>query len=301
MRKVSTIILWGLLTLFLVAYLLFRFGMNMSKNAEQIGEAFADAAEKPRFHEYAALGRQMHYAELGADSLPTILFIHGSPGSWDAYLNYFKDPSLIEQFRLISVDRIGYGKSSLGQAESSLQLQAELIAPILAQIPPDVPLIVVGHSFGGPVAVKLAMDHPERVQGLMLLAALADPVLERRLYWLQKPFRSKALRWLLPPDMDVSNREILPLKEELALIQEEWGNIQARTILIQGDKDVLVHPGHADFAYAKLEHAPVELIKLPEENHFIVWTQQALICENLIQMKEQLLLDQANSNFPEQD
>ncbi|MEM7654812.1 MAG: alpha/beta fold hydrolase, partial [Bacteroidota bacterium] len=269
MKKVLSIILWIVLGVLLVAYLFFRFGMNFTKSDEEIAAKFANQAHQPAFRTYQVNGFEMHYADMGADTLPTLIFIHGSPGTWDAYLNYFLDPSLVGKYRMIAMDRIGYGKSDPGKAQSELQVQADLIAPLLATVPKEVPLIIVGHSFGGPVCIKLAMDHPHRIDGMMLLAGLADPVHEKRVYWLQTPFTHKALRWLLPPDMDVSNREILPLKGELKLIEDDWSTIQARTIVMQGGKDMLVAPPHADFVEAKLGHVPLEMVELPEENHFI--------------------------------
>jgi hypothetical protein len=40
-------------------------------------------------------GCNMHYAKTGNDTLPTITFIHGSPGSWDAFMRYLKDKELL--------------------------------------------------------------------------------------------------------------------------------------------------------------------------------------------------------------
>ena len=40
---------------------------------------------------------QMHYVKAGNDSLPTIVFVHGSPGSWDAFSLYMQDKVLLKQ------------------------------------------------------------------------------------------------------------------------------------------------------------------------------------------------------------
>ena len=44
-------------------------------------------------------GRHIHYAMTGSDSLPTLFFIHGSPGSWDAFAEYMKDSSIAEKIQ----------------------------------------------------------------------------------------------------------------------------------------------------------------------------------------------------------
>ncbi len=40
---------------------------------------------QPHFYTYKVGKRTIHYAECGNDSLPAVIFIHGSPGSWDAF------------------------------------------------------------------------------------------------------------------------------------------------------------------------------------------------------------------------
>lgn len=45
-------------------------------------------------HRLAAGNRTMHYVAIGAPHLPTLVFIHGSPGSWNAFSTYLKDSLL---------------------------------------------------------------------------------------------------------------------------------------------------------------------------------------------------------------
>src|SRR5438093_9664267 len=49
--------------------------------------------------------RTIHYVITGKDTLPTLVFIHGSPGSWNAYEEYLKDSALQQHYRMISIDR----------------------------------------------------------------------------------------------------------------------------------------------------------------------------------------------------
>src|SRR5688500_17389686 len=43
--------------------------------------------------------RNIHYAKTGHDSLPTLMFIHGTPGSWDAFAGYMQDKTLLQHYR----------------------------------------------------------------------------------------------------------------------------------------------------------------------------------------------------------
>jgi pimeloyl-ACP methyl ester carboxylesterase len=135
----------------------------------------------------------------------------------------------------------------------------------------------------------MAMDYPSQVDGMLILAGLADPEHESRPFFLY-PLRSKWLRWLLPPDMDVSNREILPLKEELYEMERKnmWEEIIAKTTIIQGQKDILVAMEHADYAEEMMINAPTRVMRMPKENHFIPWTQKELVKESIFELYENL-------------
>ena len=52
-------------------------------------------------------GFRLHYAQTGSDTLPTLLFVHGTPGSWDAFAAYLRNKELMQHYRLISIDRRG--------------------------------------------------------------------------------------------------------------------------------------------------------------------------------------------------
>lgn len=276
MKKVLRYTAWGLFAIVVILWGLFRFGINMEMDAAEVAAFARNNPVAPEFHRYAYGDQEIHYVGQGPRNRPTLLFIHGSPGSWDAYARYFSDSSLYKHYRLISVDRLGYGQTTPGQPEPDLALQAEVFRPLLETIPLDQALIVVGHSYGGPVAVRMAMDYPDRIDGLLLVAGIADPDREKR-FWVQPLLQYPAFRWLLPPSMDVSNREIVPLKQELTEILDRWDQIRAETIVIQGGEDSLVDPANADFTLNKLSHIPASLVWLPGEDHFLIWTHYLLI------------------------
>ncbi len=107
----------------------------------------------------------------------------------------------------MSVDRPGFGKSNLGRPERSLQRQAASIAPVLQNNNAAKRAILVGHSLGGPLIVRLAIDYPELVGGLILVAPSVDPALEPK-EWYRKVGNFALVRPLLPVEIDVSNQEI---------------------------------------------------------------------------------------------
>ena len=74
-------------------------------------------------------GHHLHYAKTGSDTLPTLFFVHGTPGSWNAFEHYLADKRLMLKFRMVSIDRPGFGYSDYGQPEH-LAKQSDIISPL---------------------------------------------------------------------------------------------------------------------------------------------------------------------------
>ncbi|NJO26054.1 MAG: alpha/beta hydrolase [Bacteroidia bacterium] len=124
----------------------------------------------------------MHYAKTGNDTLPTLFFVHGSPGGWSAFERYMKDNDLLSKYRMISIDRPGFGYSQFGDAKN-LEEQSQLISPIVKLLQNGKPMYAVGHSLGGPMIVKLQVDNEDLFTGLVFLAASVDPDEEKPERW----------------------------------------------------------------------------------------------------------------------
>ena len=274
---------WRYVAFLLIAVTLFLpqcVSIRMSDKA--VADYFSTASLKPTFHSLPTGGRVIHYAAVAAtDSLPVVVFVHGSPGSWDAFIAYFKDSTLYRRARLISVDRLGFGKSGLGQPEASLQKQAAAIAAVIDRVTPLGRVVLVGHSLGGPVIARLAMDFPGKVSHLILVAASVDPDLEKQ-EWFRPVLGAFPVRQLLPTELDVSNREIRPLRGELQAMLPLWATLRVPVTVIQGDADDLVPPGNALFAQRMLVNAPVTMQMLPGMNHFIPWRRADTIHDAIL-------------------
>ncbi len=210
---------------------------------------------------------RLHFATAGDAAKPVVLFVHGSPGSWDAFADYLGDRDLAERAFLISVDRPGFGQTSPGRAEPSIAAQVEWILPVL-DLAKTQKAILVGHSLGGPVIARFAMDHPDRVAGLLFLASSVDPDLEK-LRWYNRLGRLRLVQKLIPLSMVISNREIVPLRGELQKMLPLWGRVTMPTIVVHGTKDSLVPYGNVAFLSKKLPHA--EIRSLEGEGHMIPW------------------------------
>ena len=96
--------------------------ISIRMSDQKVQAYFKGKAVQPVFGFVGEGKGRVHYARLQApntvaDSLPIALFIHGSPGAWDAFISFFTDSTLYTTYQLISVDRPGFGKSNLGKTE----------------------------------------------------------------------------------------------------------------------------------------------------------------------------------------
>lgn len=117
-------------------------------------------------------GRRLHVVDRPAadPNAPTVLMIHGLCGVSN---NFAKLAPLLSQARVITYDRWGAGHSDPApKGAESLTGQAALAADLLDRMGTG-PAVIVGHSLGGAVALRLALDRPDLVRGLVLLAPLS--------------------------------------------------------------------------------------------------------------------------------
>ena len=257
--------------------------LSFKTSEKELIKNFKDQKIKPQLHHYKISDRNINYAEIGNDSFPLVVFVHGSPGSWSAFEDFFKDSLLLQNVKMISVDRAGFGYSDYGNAEISLSKQAAYLKPILEKNK-NRPVILVGHSLGGPVIARMAMDYPALINGLIFVAASIDPELEPQ-EWYRKPMNSIPIRWILPGSIKASNKEILYLKDELTIMLPLWKNITQRCIVIQGNDDDLVSPKNVDFAKRMLTTSKdTSFVIIPKMNHFIPWKKPEVIRNAIIQI-----------------
>ncbi len=212
----------------------------------------------------------LHFAKVGNDSLPTLLFLHGSPGSWYSFQDYMKDKDLLAMYRMVSIDRPGFGFSQFGDAKN-LAEQSVIISPLLAHLQNHQPLYIIGHSLGGPLAVKIVADNPGSFAGMILLAASVDPAEEAPEKWRGFLYNSP-LQQLMPGAFKPSNAEIWYLKKDLPLLSKQFASITCSVWILHGDKDNFVPVGNAAYAKKMLVNAAeVHIQILPGASHFIPW------------------------------
>lgn len=116
-------------------------------------------------------GLRLRVAESGSGDKSVIL-LHGMLGSvedWEAVI-----PLLSPKYRVIAIDRPGHGYSAEPREHNTVAFNARMVGALISSLElKDV--VVVGHSYGGSIALQLALDNRPALHGVVLVAPGAYP------------------------------------------------------------------------------------------------------------------------------
>jgi pimeloyl-ACP methyl ester carboxylesterase len=277
-----------------------------------IGARLIERAHPPRGRLIDVGGLRQHVVELavpaGAQSgSPPIVLLHGAGCNLED-MRLALGERLAVRHRLILVDRAGLGWSERkGRRGSSPAYQAALLRELLDRLAIE-RAVVVGHSWGGALATTFALDHPDRVAGLVLLAPPLYPF-PRSMTWLYTLFAAPVFGWLyartlalplglpfigvglgsaflpqrpprhyvrrtaalllLRPATFLANaRDVADLRAFHARQAGRYATLAVPTVIVTGDRDMVVAPGRHALVFAAAVPG-VKLVVLPGIGHML--------------------------------
>lgn len=201
-----------------ITYLVEPMIVNGSDKAKEI---FKEAGVKYKEHIEVINGRTNRWIESGStDSKYTILFFHGAPGSWADFSLYLTDSLLVANSHMISIDRLGYGLSEYGQIETDIYKQVKIAHEIIQKYNID-SLIVVGYSYGGPIAPIYAVKYPHHIAEVILLAPVIHPEAEK-IFWFNPIIDNGLAKAILPKYISAANNEKMHHAQSLKAVMHDW-------------------------------------------------------------------------------
>lgn len=217
-------------------------------------------------------------ASTGADTLPLLLLIHGAPGAWWGYMNMLDDTVLQKQFHIVSVDRLGYGNSWLKRRKpiSSIETQAKCLLSVLDLNKSKEPAIILGRSYGAPIAATMASMAPDKVKQLIMVSPVIDPDNEK-FYWFSKYGRNRLIQLFLPKEFNTATEEKYVHSEELRKMLPVWKNLTMPVVVIQGGNDWIGDPVNIEFAKRNIPSLKSQYITIPKAGHMLTFSHLDMI------------------------
>jgi pimeloyl-ACP methyl ester carboxylesterase len=116
-------------------------------------------------HRIADLDGPVHYIDFGGAGQP-LLMVHGLGGS---ALNWMAvGPALAERYHAVAIDLAGFGQTPLHRRSATVGANAELVNEFIEKVIGE-PVVLVGNSMGGHIAIVESADHPAQVTACILV------------------------------------------------------------------------------------------------------------------------------------
>jgi len=223
---------------------------------------------------------------------PVTLLIHGAGGS---HIHFPSQLRHLPEANAVVPDLCGHG-SSPGEGHSTIADYAMDMVALLDALHVD-KAIIGGHSMGGAIAMTLALDYPERVQGLILMSTGAKlSVHPDILNGVLAEFAQTArllMDWQWHEHADQDVREVvgyLTLMSTLPQIvygdyaacnvfdvRARLGEIRVPTLIISGSSDRLTPPRYAE--YLREHIAGSKLVLVEHGAHMVTQEQPQVITD----------------------
>jgi pimeloyl-ACP methyl ester carboxylesterase len=141
----------------------------------QAGVVAVQRAFPPQGRLIEVEGATLHVVDIGPrDAGLPIVMLHGASSNLEV-MRHPLGELLARDHRVILIDRPGHGWSARARRQDSTpEIQARMINDALGKLGIDRAIFVV-HSWSGALGARLALDHPSRVAGLVMLAPVTHP------------------------------------------------------------------------------------------------------------------------------
>ncbi len=266
------------------------------------------------------------------DAGPPVMLIHGA-GANAREFNLTLVPQLSETHQLIIPDRPGHGYSERVADAQTLAVQAAQMGGVLEQTSGTEPAVIVGHSYGTAVALRLALDRPDLVKGLVLLAPVSHDWGPEKVAWFNSlatvPVLGAGFRQLMPifgpaqaragmghsfspapepegfydeagvgllfrpTNFHANAQELTALRDELIGQQDRYRELQMPVAIAYGSADMSMDPT-IHVEGLRQQVRDLELLAFPSEGHIPHYRQAESVAKLIAHMASDPLPEPAS-------
>jgi pimeloyl-ACP methyl ester carboxylesterase len=221
-------------------------------------------------------GAKIYYARYGKDDGDAVILLHGGLGNSDHWSHQVAD--LGEKFRVYVIDSRGQGRSTRTRAQVTYDVMANDVLAVMDHVKVE-RAAIVGWSDGGEIALKIAINHPERVAKLFVFGVNYDANGSKPRGGPQAPtFAAYAAKCrsdyaklsATPRQWDALVDWLLPVwRNPMGFTKDQLRSIQAPTLVADGDHDEVIVLDQVEEMAKLIPHA--ELKVFADTSHFALW------------------------------
>jgi len=252
---------------------------------------------------YVKANALKYYYEISGKGEP-LLLLHGGLGSIDMFRPIM--PALSEHRQVIAIDLQGHGRTELGSRKFGLVQIGDDVATVLTQLGFK-NVDVMGYSFGGGVAFRLAVQHPDMVRRLALVSAgFASESFYPEMREQQKQVNANFAEQMKATPMYTSYVAVAPKPDDFPRLLQAMGDLMREhydysadvkkltmpTMLIFGDSDMyrpehivefykLLGGGLRDAGWNRETMSKNRLAIIPDQTHYDIFFSPKLVATAL--------------------
>lgn len=201
-------------------------------------------------------GLELYYEKNGKGA--PCIYLHGGPGYWSKSFQYFSEKLLEEKLHMVYLDQRGCGRSAHSPAQDySLSRLIDDIEELRESLGfPE--WYVIGHSFGGILAVNYAKRFPERTKGIILSNATLHMV-DSFGHQIQKGSeilgRKQQTEWEdFSSFMDIFYSTLSELMEKDAYFTLQYVDLENKKLVDQIDEGLNSDPNFQQYVFTSDEY-----------------------------------------------
>ena len=262
--------------IFIAAHVLLK-----PRSDEKVLEKLDNLHHKP--HIYYNLYQEFTYRVVGMQkkldtTLPTLVFVHGSPGSVLDFSRYFKDSLINAKANILGYDRIGYGVNNAGEVNGTIAFELEILHDVTKEIPTD-KIILIGYSYGGPVVLASPKPYKYKVSLASSISADLEPM-----FWPLNLYKWKLTRPLLPKVLKAASEEKYAHLSDLPNYEDKWNLSPSPIVNIHGDEDWIVPYENSKNLEKKIDKNKFTMVTIGGGGHELIWSDFTLIKNEILKI-----------------
>jgi pimeloyl-ACP methyl ester carboxylesterase len=240
-------------------------------------------------------GEEIYYFQRlsGRDGSPALILVHGAGGT---HLHWPPRLRKLPNVDVYALDLPGHGRSG-GRPRESIQGYAEIVRTFAEAVGLK-RFFLSGHSMGGAIAQTLALEHPELLEGLILVGTgaklrVAPAILEG----IKNDYQSAAeliAKWAYsstpdPHMLELYVRGMLQVPAESTYedfvacdrfdLMARIPEITVPTLIVCGEEDRLTPPKYCEYLRSHIPGAELKLV--PHAGHMVMVEQEETVAEGI--------------------